>query len=333
MAVLLVILVSGCPDGGGDPGGGGGGGGGDGGPGPGGSQRFCLYTSYTFTKCVGVPQFQDRHEMCVEMHAGDSCPPPPAATSVFGDCYSNHATIADGEHTGTSCEQVRADLRAAECARKGEGTCDVAECSDGKDNNHNGLIDCQEPACQGHSGATPGSVLCARPERSDVSCLSYWDEDGDGHAGCDDPDCAAACAQSEGVDASTCGNGIDDDRDGRIDCAELNCRDARHLTTPCPWEETGDYCHDGEDDDADSDTDCRDSACSSLCQSQEGYDNLTCQDGIDNDDDGLIDCQEPVCLDNPGAWGCARPEACDDNIDNDMDRRWDAEDTDCGGPG
>jgi hypothetical protein len=47
-------------------------------------------------------------------------------------------------------------------------------------------------------------------------CDSFEDEDGDGLAGCEDPDCVDACFED-------CGNGLDDDLDGDVDCVDDEC--------------------------------------------------------------------------------------------------------------
>jgi hypothetical protein len=57
------------------------------------------------------------------------------------------------------------------------------------------------------------SVTCAGPERS---CNDGWDNDCDGLADIDDPDCAGKVAEQ-------CANMLDDDGDGAPDCADPDC--------------------------------------------------------------------------------------------------------------
>jgi hypothetical protein len=59
------------------------------------------------------------------------------------------------------------------------------------------------------------SVTCVGPERD---CHDGWDNDCDGLADADDPDCA-------GLVTEQCANLADDDGDGKIDCADPDCAD------------------------------------------------------------------------------------------------------------
>lgn len=344
LLALLLMGVAGCPeegDGGGLSGGapsnGGGGGGGSGGAqsnggGGGGSQsnRYCIYTHIHFTHCPGLFSDRDEEERCIAVDSDDDCPPPPEKGS-FDSCSHTYVTVEQEVRTATSCEAATAARERERCHRLGEGACGMAECTDGIDNNDNGLVDCQEPACL-FSGPQMG--LCLFPERSPGRCFNQHDDDGDGRSDCFDPDCAGVCAAEEGLQPSSCldfgpSGPVDNDGDGLANCEEWVCYDPRHYTPPCYLE--SEICDDYADNDGDGDHDCSDSDCSDLCRSQEGYSAPTCQDGIDNDEDGLIDCAEPQCLAHPGAWGCARPEICDDGIDNDRDRMYDAfeDDEDC----
>ncbi|MGE4619457.1 MAG: hypothetical protein AAEJ04_06585, partial [Planctomycetota bacterium] len=51
-------------------------------------------------------------------------------------------------------------------------------------------------------------------------CLTPGDEDGDGLADCDDPDCVAS---PNCIEAGNCGDNIDNDGDGNTDCADADC--------------------------------------------------------------------------------------------------------------
>ncbi len=62
------------------------------------------------------------------------------------------------------------------------------QCSDGHDNDCDGLEDCRDPDCQG-TGSCP--LTCAATE---TTCFGGVDDDCDGLIDCDDPDCAAAPA-------------------------------------------------------------------------------------------------------------------------------------------
>ena len=93
-----------------------------------------------------------------------------------------------------------------------------------------------------------------------------------------------------------CNDGIDNDGDGFIDCADANC-----LGTPECSLQSESICDDSIDNDSDGLIDCADPDCAGigLC-GPEGLAS-TCSDGIDNDGDGLIDCADP---------GCAKNRAC-----------------------
>ncbi len=92
---------------------------------------------------------------------------------------------------------------------------------------------------------------------------------------------------------SDCTNGIDDDLDGDIDCADSNC-----AADPACLEE-GPECSDGIDNDGDGATDCADFDCvDEDCED--------CANGIDDDGDGAVDCFDLSCTGDPS---CA-PAAC-----------------------
>ncbi len=83
-----------------------------------------------------------------------------------------------------------------------------ASCSDGRDEDADGLTDCDDPDCSGDQACVV------------EVCDNGIDDDSDGQTDCDDSDCVMdpACLPDE-----VCGNGIDDDADGRTDCADLDC--------------------------------------------------------------------------------------------------------------
>ena len=101
-------------------------------------------------------------------------------------------------------------------------------------------------------------------------CLTEGDEDKDGLADCQDPDCTAYCVED-------CGNLTDDDADGDIDCADSDCAKA------CVED-----CGDTLDNDQDGLTDCADDDCLDACVED-------CSDTVDNDADGAIDCDDDEC--------------------------------------
>ena len=82
-----------------------------------------------------------------------------------------------------------------------------------------------------------------------------------------------------------CNNGIDDDGDGDIDCADGDC------VFECAGKE---ICNNGKDDDGDGLIDCFDSDCGNSI-----YCETDCGNGIDDDGDGFYDSYDGDCLVNP----------------------------------
>jgi hypothetical protein len=228
----------------------------------------------------------------------------------------------------------------AECDPGGRCCNDAACCSDGRDNDGDGLVDCDDPSCAGLGGCPGGGgaeicddlvdndldglvdcddsdcandPACVQP--GEVDCADHEDNDNDGFVDCDDSDCVGTpdCPVGE----SDCSNGIDDDADGLIDCADVvDCAD-----DPACSEAD---CGNGVDDDADGLTDCADPDCAGVgcCPGPE-----RCDDLIDNNFDGLIDCEDvDRCID---ADVCFPQEICDDGIDNEGDDRIDCDDPQC----
>jgi len=326
-ATLLAILISACTHDSGDQpvqGTADAGGGVD----TGGSAtgQACIYLSVTYTTCTGSGTTRDESTKCKVLTTFDTdCPGPLPDEHVIGDCLVSTAYADEQVVAGDDCDAVLARLEAERCARLGEGMCHPEDCQDGKDNDGNGLGDCEEESCRLVDGA------CLRPENRYGLCMGFFDEDGDHVSDCRDPDCETLCAENEGLDPDTCTDGVDNDNDGIVDCDEEACHDPRHFEIPCPG--PVEICDNNADDDGDLRVDCSDDDCAERCNTEEGLDARTCQDGIDNDHDGLVDCQEPACLRNSSALACARPErgtvACSDGYDNDRDGLIDGEDDEC----
>jgi hypothetical protein len=117
-------------------------------------------------------------------------------------------------------------------------------------------------------------------------------------------------------DMESCHDGISNDGDALIDCADPDCQDALYGCEVTCW--------DLLDNDADGYFDCKDKDCDTV-----GYceylTELTCADSQDNDMDGLMDCADPDC------FSAACPEVCGDTYDNDADGTTDCGDSDCFG--
>ncbi len=101
---------------------------------------------------------------------------------------------------------------------------------------------------------------------------------------CPPPGCVAVAVRE-----SVCGDAIDDDCDGRVDCLDPDCG-------------------------------CDAGTC--VMTGPEDVD-VACGDSIDNDCDGLIDCGDPSCVRAEG------PSNCANGIDDDCDGETDCFDNDC----
>jgi len=98
----------------------------------------------------------------------------------------------------------------------------------------------------GAGGAFTLTLACGQYE---LSCADDADDDGDGHVDCADLDCVGTASCRE----SLCGDAVDDDGDGATDCADPDCR-----TSALCFEVA---CANGSDDDADDLADCDDLDC------------------------------------------------------------------------
>ncbi|MBU1534550.1 hypothetical protein KKF84_04470 [Myxococcota bacterium] len=140
-------------------------------------------------------------------------------------------------------------------------------------------------------------------------CTNGIDDDWDGHIDCADQDCFGTA----GCPGEICDNGIDDDGDGLIDCDDPSCREFAGCYT--------EICDNGVDDDGDGAVDCADFDClaARVCLHEQ------CANQIDDNDDGLIDCDDPQCEVDPHC----NPEVCDNGVDDDGDGQVDCDDYDC----
>ncbi|MFH2005534.1 MAG: trypsin-like serine protease [bacterium] len=148
-------------------------------------------------------------------------------------------------------------------------------------------------------------------------CDNGVDDDGDGAVDCADPDCASdpGCQTTP----EDCDNGVDDDGDGAIDCADPDCE------TDSACQGGQELCTNGVDDDGDGAIDCADPDCVTAPSCQTGPED--CDNGVDDDGDGAIDCADPDC--ETDAYCLAGRELCDNQIDDDGDGTADCADPDC----
>jgi hypothetical protein len=222
------------------------------------------------------------------------------------------------------------------CGASPSGEATPAACTDGMDNDCDGKADCLDEGCQGISQSCTVQT-CVGTQL--FVCAQ-------GNFG--------TCAINDTLESTQaqCLDGVDNDCDGKTDCAESACHDELREASIAT-------CKDGIDNDCDGKADCDDT----VCQDPSLEANIAaCSDGIDNDCDGKVDCQDNGCLNIKQActgtdicasgvktWLCnvrlfslcsvyvPLPEnlalVCGDGLDNDCDGKRDCADTECTGKG
>ena len=160
------------------------------------------------------------------------------------------------------------------------------QCSDGLDNDNDGLRDIDDPSC--HTDGNPGNPGSYNPNDNDESsppqCSDTFDNDGDGLPDSQDPGC------------HTDGNAGNP--------ASYNPNDNS--------EAGGTQCSDSLDNDSDGLNNYpNDPGCSSAADNDERN---ICADGIDNDNDGKVDFSVATWS-GPGPWPGKDP-GCSSASDN-----------------
>jgi hypothetical protein len=253
-----------------------------------------------------------------------------------------------------------------DCADKeclGDPLC-VEDCTNGVDDNADGRVDCLDPRCFGMPG--PIDAACTAPTDM-ASCTAavgtlYFAGMRDQCAWTAPPMATAYCHAlcptiTESTDA-LCTDGLDNDGNEYIDCADRSCA----ATARCQLEHTRMACSDGIDNDGNGYIDCSDFSCtrtsSGALQEAVDYCNnfialygeanfARCTDGVDNDNNGYVDCADFSCIkftevdpNSPASAPVTRSPCqesiggdayanCTDGRDNDADGFVDCEDWDC----
>lgn len=143
-------------------------------------------------------------------------------------------------------------------------------CSDGVDNDGDGLRDCADSDCDAEPRCATGAE----------DCFDGVDNDGDDDIDCDDSDCDNSNNCEVGADE--CEDELDNDNDGLRDCADSSCFSSKCF----------EICDDGRDNNVGGGTDCNDADCATSAACDEFED---CSDLNDNDGNGQIDCNDPSC--------------------------------------
>ena len=273
----------------------------------------------------------------------------------------------------TGCNPQDAELTDASyhtwLANGSSATVDEARntCTDGKDNDGDGVSDRDDPDCQAFSNSS-----------GEHNCNDGKDNDGDGVADEDDVDCTRGIGEvgylsPENVTVINCANDeIAGECSGEtkeyfswldtdtyfLNQGELQPWRSEGLMTnegdfqltvhhdlghgedfrftfvvkpdlkPSICIQEGQTCFTGQDDDGDGLVDHEDPDC--LYGSWEvGYSSAECNDGFDNDTDGSIDMNDPDCEHGFDNAEASTDPSCVDDEDNDGDGWTDEDDPDC----
>ena len=129
------------------------------------------------------------------------------------------------------------------CAERVEDS--VETCSDGEDNDQDGYVDCDDFSCSQSENDEVAALCGGDPEATFEACSDGIDNDGNGYTDCadyscrdaEDPSARQACQESVfrpgtfpapspqdiGWANAYCEDGLDNDGDGYIDCADWDC--------------------------------------------------------------------------------------------------------------
>ncbi len=268
-------------------------------------------------------------------------------------CASHSACQCDAPTVGDWCSAVGEfscdPTIRCDCAFKwnyaatADYTCIVTETCNGFDDNGNGqadeTFDCVKGAvetCSTNCGSI-GSKICSDTcvwgacQPPVENCTNGADDDCDGKADCDDPDCSSllACQDEvcDGVDNN--GNGQADEGFACVAGTIVSCTNGCGFTGTAQCSGTCqigacvvyENCYSGGDEDCDGKANCEDSDCSALpiCQPE------NCTNGVDDNGNNLVDCADPQCASEP----VCQPENCTNGTDDDGDTLVDCDDPDC----
>jgi hypothetical protein len=208
-------------------------------------------------------------------------------------------------------------------------------CDNGVDDNCNMLVDCNDSQCVNSficttDGGRDGGFDASRDTGVD-SCTSTEicdngvDDNCNGEIDCADPACGGATNCSCGAQQENCTNNRDDNCNGKVDCIDPSCY--ADPACNCTGRQPGpEVCNDHIDNDCNGKVDCQDPACAASPDCSNCHPEI-CNDTIDNDCNGLIDCADPACSFSPSCP--PTQEVCDNGKDDDHNGLTDCEDPAC----
>jgi len=152
----------------------------------------------------------------------------------------------------------------------------------------------------------PNDSACAPPASPETNCTDGIDNDGDGNIDCADQDCGMDPACLPPV-IENCTNGVDDNGNGFVDCADRDCV-SEPVCAPPPVQEN---CNDGVDNDQDGFIDCNDQDCAqdSACAPEPPADPV-CGNGIveaGEECDGSANCSADCTVIQPPPPAAGHP--------------------------
>ncbi|MBF0107364.1 MAG: hypothetical protein HQM16_18795 [Deltaproteobacteria bacterium] len=221
----------------------------------------------------------------------------PGFVSNDDDCDDTDAEVHPG--AAETCEDgIDQDCNGS------DAPCSVTD----DDNDDDGYTVAEGDCNDANAAVNPGA---------DENCSNSTDDDCDGLTDLSDTtDCEVDYVE-------ICNDGLDNEPDGAIDCADTDCVSAPNCIPP-----GAELCAGGIDEDLDGAIDCDDADCGlePICKDDDESLEI-CDDGLDNDNDSSIDCADSSCASFPDC--VPEPEICNDKIDNDLDNSIDCKDTDC----